>query len=305
MNCIRRFFSACLLLLAAAALPAQEINFPLIQALAWIPPAEGNLLPPGSHTWQVEVSDANLFSFSRDMQVINDLSVFSAYLTYRRGISPALTFEVSGGLRFNYNSGMDQFIKRVDAALGFTDSGRDVFPEPTIHYKFRDYFYYNQDHWVPAPLVLGVTGRIFRGGRVTLNGRLNIGVPLSNLAGFSSKKVFALAGLRCEYAGNKLALSGSLTMAFFAKPTWLAGENIDHTYLEAGLRIRLSRFLLGTIFRSSPLHFAENGNSGKIIYIAYLIKNIIEIGLMEDLPPMDTVPDVALYLKIHLNRLQP
>ena len=56
-------------------------------------------------------------------------------------MSAALTLEVSGGLRFNYDSGADQFIKKVDAALGFSDSGRDVFPEKTIHYKFKERFY--------------------------------------------------------------------------------------------------------------------------------------------------------------------
>lgn len=293
---------ACLLLIISAALRAQEINFPLIQALAWIPPGENNLLLPGNRTWQFDVSDANLFSFSRDMKVINDMSAFSVYMNYRRGISAALTFEVSGGLRFIYDSGSDQFIKKVDAALGFSDSGRDVFPERTIHYKFKEHFYYNRDQWVPAPLTFGLTGKVFRIGNMALNSRLNIGIPLGNQPGFSSKKVFALAGLMFEYAHGKLTVSGAAQMAFFKKPTWLANEQVGHSYFEANLKIRLSNFLLGTIFRTSPFAFAENGNSGKMIYIGYLIKNLFEIGFMEDIPPMDTVPDVALYLKIHLKR---
>ncbi len=305
MKCVQKCFAACLLLLACATLPAQEIHFPLIQALAWIPAAESRLLPAGGRAWQLDIADASIFSFSRDREVINDLTVLSFTLSYRRGISRVLTFEVYGGFRFHYDAGIDRFINKVDSMLGFSNSGRDVFPEPTIHYKFKDYFYYERDQWVPAPLVLGLTGRVFRAGDLTLNGRLNIGIPLSNLPGFSSKKIFALAGLMGEYARNKMSLSASLTMAFFEKPAWLAEEDVDHFYFEASLRIRLSNFLLGTIFRSSPLHFAENGNSAKTIYIAFLIKNRLEIGFMEDLPPMDTVPDVAVYLKIHLNRLQP
>ena len=39
-----------------------------------------------------------------------------------------------------------------------------------------------------------------------------------------------------------------------------------------------------------------------MIYIAFRFKNGIEIGLMEDLPPMDTVPDVAMYVKLDLHR---
>ncbi len=305
MNCARKFFSAGLLLLAAATLPAQEIKFPLIQALAWIPPGEGNLLPAGSRAWQVDLSDANIFSFSRDLQIINDLSVFSVYLTYRRGISAAFTFEVSGGLRVNFDSGMDQFIKKVDAALGFSDSGRDVFPERTIHYKFRDHFYHTRNNWLPAPLVLGLTGKVFRMGNLALNGRVNIGIPLSDQPGFSSKKVFALAGLMFEYAQGSLAVSGAAAMAFFNAPAWLANEQLGHSYFEARLKIRLSRFILGAIFRTSPFAYEENSNNGKVIYIGYLIKKRFEIGFMEDIPPMDTVPDFAFYLKVHLNRLQP
>jgi hypothetical protein len=300
MKYAKKCFAVCLLLLASATLHAQEVQFPLIQALAWIPPAENNLLLPESRTWQLDVSYANLFSFSQDMKVINDMSVLSAYVTYRRGISAAFTFEVSGGFHYNFDSGCDQLIKKIDAALGFPDSGRDVFPERTIHYKFKEYFYYNRDLWIPAPLVLGLTGKVFRSGNIALNGRLNIGIPLTEKPGFSSKKLFVLAGVMFEYAQSRLTVSGAIQAAFFKTPSWLANELVDHSYFEASLKIRLSNFLLGTIFRTSPFEFAENGNTGKMIYLGYLFTNRFEIGFMEDIPPMDTVPDFALYLKIHL-----
>ncbi len=300
MEYAKKFLLLCLWLSAVAALHAQEIQFPLIQALAWMPPAENRLLPPAGRTWQLDLSDANVFSFSRDMNVINDLSVFSVCLTYRRGISASFTFEVSAGFHYYFDSGMDNFIKKVDAALGFSDSGRDFFPERTIHYKFREYFYYNRDLWVPAPLVLGLTGKVFQSGNMALNGRLNLGIPLAEKPGFSSKKLFALAGLMFEYARGRWTISGAAQMAFFKTPAWLASEPVGHSYFEASLKIRRANFILGGIFRTSPFEFAENGNSGKVIYIGYLIKNRFEIGFMEDLPPMDTVPDFAFYLKIHL-----
>ena len=215
MKYAKKCFVACLLLSSSATLCPQEIAFPLIQALAWIPPAENNLLPAQSRVWSVSLSDANLFSFSRDQAVINDMSIFSLYFSYRRGLSAGLTLEVFAGARIYYDSGADQLIKKVDDALGFPDSGRDVFPERTIHYKFKDHFYYNRDRWVPAPLVLGLTGRVLRIGNLALNGRLNIGMPLSDQPGFSSKKVFALAVLMFEYAKNKLMVSAAVQMGFF------------------------------------------------------------------------------------------
>lgn len=305
MEFAKKCFAAWAGLLVSAGLCAQEIQFPLVQALAWIPAAENRLLPAGGQAWQVGIAGASIFSFSPDRQVINDLSTLAFTVSYRRGISSVLTFEAYGGFRFHFDAGVDPLIKKVDSLLGFADSGRDTFPEPTIHYKFKDNFYYERSQWLPAPLVLGLAGRVFSSGDVTLNGRLSIGIPLSDRAGFSSKKIFALAGLMAEYARNKLTLSGNVTMALFARPTWLGSEDVGRSYVEAGLKIRLANFLLGGIFRTSPFHVAENGNGAKTIYIAYVIKNRIEIGFMEDLPPMDTVPDVAMYLKIRLNRLQP
>jgi hypothetical protein len=88
MKCVQKCFAACLLLLACATLPAQEIHFPLIQALAWIPAAESRLLPAGGRAWQVDIADASIFSFSRDREVINDLTILSFTLSYRRGHRP-------------------------------------------------------------------------------------------------------------------------------------------------------------------------------------------------------------------------
>ncbi len=89
---------------------------------------------------------------------------------------------------------------------------------------------------------------------------------------------------------------------FFDRPDWLAGEDAGRHYFQAEVKATLSRWALGVILRSSPLTFSENANPGRMIYIAFRFKNGIEIGLMEDLPPMDTVPDVAMYVKLDLHR---
>jgi hypothetical protein len=298
---VKGFFVG-LLLIFSSPLIAQEIQFPLIQALAWIPPAESRLLPPRSQSWKLSISDANLFSFSRDMSVINDMSVFSIYFFYRRGISAVLTFEVSGGLRYVYDAGSDQLIKKVDAALGFSDSGRDIFPEKTIHYKFKNYFFYNRARFEPAPLVLGLAGRVLRSGDFTLNSRIGLGIPLTDQPGLSSHKAYALAGLTGEYARNKWTVSGAVQLAFFRRPGWLINEKVAPGYFQAELKVRWSKLALGTIFRTSPFEYEENRNDGKTIYISFLLKDRFEIGFMEDIPPMDTVPDFAFYINIRLGR---
>jgi hypothetical protein len=288
-----------------APLNAQEIQFPLIQALAWIPPQENRLLPPGGRSWEFSLDDANIFSFTQDRQAVNDISVFSAYLFHRRALSAGLTLEIAVGVRKYYDSGMDQFIKKVDSALGFSDSGRDLFPEKTIHYRYQDHFNYVRNMWAPAPLVVGLVARILRAGDVAVNGRMGLGFSLANKPGISSGKAYALAGVVGEYSRGKLAVSAGLQAVFFNRPDWLAGEDTRRSYIQAEMQAHLSHWTLGLILRTSPLTFSDNANPGKMMYIGYRIKDFLEIGLMEDLPPMDTVPDVAMYLKLRLGRAQP
>jgi len=284
-----------------APLSAQEIHFPLIQALAWIPPQEDRVLTPGDRSWEFSLTDANVFSFTPDFEAINDLSILAFNFSHRRALSSSLTLEIAGGFRHYYDGGLDEFIKKVDAALGFSDSGRDVFPEKTIHYKYKDRFFYIKDQWAPAPLVVGLAARIRRFGAVDLNGRVALGIPLADQPGLASKKAYLLAGIMGEYTRGKVSLSAVLQAALFNRPVWLAGEDARRHYFQAEVKATLSRWVLGVIMRSSPLTFKENANSGRMMTIAYRFKNGIEIGLMEDLPPMDTVPDVAMFLKLDLH----
>lgn len=290
-------FLACLL-----PLQAQEIHFPFIQALAWIPPQEDRVLPRGDHSWEFTISDANIFSFSQDFAAINDLAVLALVFSHRRAISAGLTLEVSGGFRFGYNSGLDQLIKKVDSWLGYSDSGRDIFPDDTIHYRFKDRFFYTRDQWIAAPLVVGLAARIRRFGAVDLNGRLALGIPLADRPGFASRKPYLLAGLMGEYFRGRVSVEAALQAVFFDRPGWLALEDTRRYYFQAEVKATLSSWALGVIMRSSPLAFRENANPGRMIYLAFRFKNGIEIGLMEDLPPMDTVPDVAMFIKLDLHR---
>jgi hypothetical protein len=284
-----------------APLAAQEIQFPFIQALAWIPPQGNRVLPTGVGSWEFTVSDANVFSFTRDFEVINDLSILAFSFSHRRSLSARLTLEVAGGVRGYYDGGIDKFIQKVDAALGYSDSGRDVFPEKTIHYKFKDRFYYQSNQWAPAPLVISLAARILRFGDVELNGRLGLGLPLAGRPGFASKKPYMLAGVMGEFHRDNVSVSASLQAVLFDRPGWLAPEDTRRHYFQAEVRAALNRWVLGVILRSSPLTFSENANPGRMIFLAFRFKNGIEIGLMEDLPPMDTVPDVAMYVKFSLH----
>jgi hypothetical protein len=304
LTCVALLLAALVCLMPPVPMQAQEIHFPFIQALAWIPPQEGRVLAPGEKGWEFTISDANVFSFSQDFEAINDLAVLAIAFSHRRALSAGVTFEISGGFRYCYNSSLDQFIMKVDSWLGYSDSGRDIFPEDTIHYRFKDRFFYTKSHWIPAPLVAGLAARIRRFGAVDLNGRLGLGIPLADRPGFASRKPYLLAGLMGEYVRGKVSVDAALQAVFFDRPGWLTAQDTRHSFLQAEVKATLSQWVLGIILRSSPLTFAENANSGRMIYIAFRFKNGIEIGLMEDLPPMDTVPDVAMYVKLDLHRGQ-
>ena len=293
--------AACAWLGASAALTAQEIHFPLIQALAWIPPQEDRVLPPGERSWEFSLTNANVFSFTPDFQAINDLSILAFGFSHRRALSAGLTLEIAGGFRGYYDGGIDELIKRVDAALGFSDSGRDVFPEKTIHYKYKDRFFHVRDQWAAAPLVVSLAARIRRFGAVDWNGRLGLGFPLDDRPGLAAKKPYLLAGLMAEYSRHRVSVSGAVHAVLFDRPHWLSADDVRRHYFQAEMKATLSSWALGVILRTSPLTFKENANTGRMMYIAFRFRNGIEIGLMEDLPPMDTVPDVAMFVKLDLH----
>ena len=60
LGCAALVLAAAAWLTLPATLHAQEIHFPLIQALAWIPPQEGRVLPPVERSWEFSLANANV-----------------------------------------------------------------------------------------------------------------------------------------------------------------------------------------------------------------------------------------------------
>jgi len=260
-------------LLAAALLPGQEIDFPLIQALAWIPPQQHGGVPPAAaaETWEITAADANIYSFTQGLESVNDLSLASFTACWRRRLSPRLALEVSWSLRRHYASSFDQVIQKVDRALGFADSGRDLFPWEGVHFWYKDRFAVVSEQWTAMPLVIGLAFPLKRIGAFTVGGRLALGLPLADRPGISSGKPYLLAGASGEYAGEKVRLYGAVTAAAYKRPGWLLPGDARSSYLLGELRAQLSRWSLGVLLRGSPLDFAEMANPGKMIYIGYRV----------------------------------
>lgn len=286
-----------LLFLAVGMLPANDLEFPLIQSFAYFPFTTTRALP--RHAWSVDLSSAysNIFAYDFDRTAISDMECFSTVVGVRHGFSATLTGEAY--FRFSQINGgrLDHFIENFHEAFGLPVAGRDQFPRNQVNYSYFDRFSYTGNQAALSPLVVGVLKEFPLRGSCSLAARLALGIPLQTKPGFSNGKPFVTAGLAAGIHRRRFSLEASGYLSWFNKPGWL-GERPCRTHMFfSEVKMTWGHLVTGMNFRTSPLRQGDLASTGCLAFIGARIGKRLELGVTEDFGAYDTSPDVGFYLR--------
>jgi len=290
------------LLTAGPGLYAVDVEFPLIQSIAYFPYSEHHTLGKGDFSLSLDMFYSNVYMYDFQRTTINDMETWSTILGFRYGISNRVTLELYYRTMVVYGGVMDKLIIDFHKLFGMTEGGRNDYPRNRVNYRYKDIFSYDKSLFTQAPLVLGMVGNLYRAGNFSINGRAAVGIPVAPKPGFSSSKPFYTAGVIFSYQkkNGKLSIDFSNHISFFTKPTWLFKEDLRGNIFLSDLRVNYRKVFGGLGYRGTPFKTGDLSNNAYLIYIGFKFLKHFEFSMVEEFPPVDTTPDVSFNLKIQV-----
>lgn len=289
-------------------LQATEVEFPLTQAFCYFPYWQHHTLAKKELKLSLAMNYSSVYSFDNRRLHLNDMETLCNTLSMRYGLAKNLTIEAYYRMGIGYGGVMDKFIMDFHKTFDMPMGGRDQYPRNIVQYYYKDKFSYTDNLSWQSPLVLGVVGKIWQKNKLSLNARLALGIPLSSKPGFTSKKGFITPGLALVYQNTqkKLTISWANHIAYFASPDWLAGDDLKNHIYHTELRIDYHGVFAGALYRSTPFKIrdeqdiSELANPAYIVYLGVRLFKYFQFSIVEEFPPLDTVPDVSFNLRINL-----
>jgi hypothetical protein len=290
------------LVVCVSAVGAVDVEFPLIQSMGYFPYQYHDILEPKAVRMTLDVYHSNIYTFDFFKSNINDMELSSGAFGFEYGLSRRVTLEFYVRAAVAWGGVMDKLIMDFHDLFNMSQGGREEFPRNQVLYTYKDAFSYGESSLNLSPLVLGARMRLFESGRFRFNGRLSVGVPLSSKPGFSGGKPFFSGGVMVLYSGKneKLAASWATHLSFYGLPKWLEGEDVKTVIWHSEVRLDYKWLFGGVLVRGTPFKFDELSNAAWQVYAGVKFLKVFELALVEEMPPMDTTPDVTFLLRIKL-----
>ena len=273
-----------------------DVEFPLVQSFSYFPYVKNNMLSNGDDGFVIDMGYSNVYMFTVEADIINDFDVFTATIGYRKSILRNLNVEFYLRTGVLYGGIMDKLIEDFHKLIGNGEDARGEFPKNTVNYKYKDVFSYNKAVTFAGPFIAGILTRLYDGNEIDINFRASLGIPLQEKAGISSGKPFLSTGFLFLYRKNKLALDLSLYGSFFKIPEWYDPQEVRSRIFFFNLQGAYKKIFGGFLFRSTPFRNGDLSNPAYQIYFGYRITDKLSISMYEEIPPMDTIPDVSFRL---------
>lgn len=281
---------------------AADVEFPLVQSLGYFPYMYHDVLEPGKTRLTLDLFHSNIYTFDYLKTNYNDMELTSATIGFEYGLSKRITLEFYLRPALAWGGMMDKLIMDFHDLFKMSQGGREELPRNKVFYTYKDKFANTGSSMYLSPLVLGARVRLFESGKFRFNGRLSVGVPLSSKAGYNSGKFFFNGGLMVLYRNDSknLTASWATNAVFYGTPEWLEGEDIRKAILHSEVRVDYKWMFGGVLYRGTPFKENELSNPAWQVYIGVKFLKIFELALLEEMPPMDTTPDVTFQLRIRL-----
>jgi len=280
---------------------AADVEFPLNQSFAYIPFSENDILQKKTVSFFLDLYYSNVYMFNHSMNTVNDMELLNSTVGIRYGLGKTVTAELYYRFMLAYGGFLDSVAESVHDIFAIENDGRKIFPKNSVHYKFKDYFLYQDGIFTHSPLVAALLWRFMKLGDFSFKLRAALGVPFSSKPGFNNDSPFFVTGLILSYSKHKhFFLELSNYMTFFNQPGWLGTEDLRNSFWLSQLKMGFERVFCGLLFRKTPFKVGDLANNAWQFFLGYRIGRIIEISIFEEFAPMDTTPDVTFNIKIRI-----
>ena len=298
---IKKVSLTILLILSTGFLQATDVEYPLIQSLAHFPFLNHQILPKNLRNISLELNYSNIFMFDKELTSINDMETMNLTAAFRYGLTSSITLELYLRLSLIYGGIMDGLIDMFHKVLGISPGGRDLYPQYTLNYRYKDHFFHSKVQLAMSAPILTILTPITTRKKLSLSARVGIKLPLFNKPGFNSGQTAFLAGLISTWQTENLTVEFSNHMALFPQPDWLSGMRIGHLIWHGEMSVKYKKIRAGFIFRTSPFKTEDLTNNAYQIYAGIKIKSNMEFLFIEEIPPLDTTPDFTFCFRIFFN----
>lgn len=278
-----------------------DVEFPLIQSLGYIPFSESDIIQKKTISLFLDTHYSNIYMFDQTMYTVNDMEVLNNTVGFRYGLGKTITAELYYRFLVVYGGFLDSVAESVHDIFAFENDGRKVFPRNTVHYKFKNYFYYQNSVFTHSPLIAALLWRLMKLGDFSFKLRAAMGIPLSSKPGFNNDSPFFITGLIIEFSRHRnflLELSNYVT--FFNQPSWLGTEDLRNSLWFSQLKMGVKRFCCGLLFKKTPFKVGDLANHAWQFFVGYRINKMVEISVFEEFAPMDTTPDITFNIRVKL-----
>jgi len=294
-----RSIAALWLLCGLPALSFADVEFPLVQALCYLPFGEEGPLEKNRISLTIQLNYSNVYSLDFEGIGVNDMEIPSLELALRTGVTDSLTLELHTRI-FSLTGGfLDPAIEGFHNLFGLPNARRDRYERNGIHYFYHDRFHYTDGVSGAGPLVLSACRRLTRSDHQTWAARIFVGIPLFDRPGLTSDRLFWGLGLTAENKWRDLVLSYSGAVTRIYSPDWLQEESLRSILYFFRAQVSYHRALIGGVLKTSPYQTGYFSTPALQLYAGYRLSDRLELGIIEDLPPLDTTPDIGFYLKYH------
>jgi hypothetical protein len=289
-------FILCLILLVCGL--RGDVEFPLVQSLAFFPFSDNRDLNRREMDLGLKIDYSNVYSLDFNQYGVNDFEMTGLVLSCRYGLLDGLTLELYYRYVGIFGGFLDGGIEAFHDFFNLPAARRDYYEANSVNYFYRSFFDYNHSTGIGSPLVLSVLKSLAGNPHLKVSGRLFLGIPLYSKPGLVSDRIFGGAGVVGLFTKGHFRAESSLHMSFLGQPEWLAAEELRSFVILFNLELGFRGLRAGLNVKTSPYtsdYFSSNAHQ---LYVGYRFSRWIEIGIVEDLPPMDTTPDVGFYIKL-------
>lgn len=271
------------------------VEFPLVQAFSYFPFVENRTLDRSTFSLTIHSAYSNVYVLDFENAGVNDFEMASFHLVARYGLLEGFTLELACRYFYVYGGFLDDAVEAFHELFNLPDARRDYYPVNRVNYFYREYFDYRRSTGGTSPLVFSVLKKLIHSKKMTVQGRLFLGVPLAVKAGFTSDKWFWGGGLIFTSYFHDVWVEASAHISLFREPEWLAGEALNSFIYLYKIQLGYRRFYSGFVVKTTPFKEGYYSRNAHQVYLGYRVSKWLEVGISEDLPPFDVTPDIHFY----------
>lgn len=292
---MKKFLSLFLIPLFVSAF---EISFPPVHSFHQIPYDLWNLTKKNHFSEEIHIYWSNLFqeraNFSCDFELLKIEFILKYGLAEETEVQLSFPFVwIGGGV-------LDPFIDGFHKTFGFPDAGRSKFPffRTQLHLTHGETDPYSIDSptgGVSSPHLF--IRREFEINNKPIRLKFGFKVPLSNLPQGLDYKLPSMSvqmSLPFNLPAGKLWLSFATFL--LSKPSFISREEFSLFTYKFNLFWFYKKIILSFATRTSPFKEENLRERSNVISLAVLLNKNFLIGVMEDISPYKTTPDISFFL---------